>query len=78
MDEATCNLDIITEQHIENMISDYCKDVTCIIIAHKFSTIKKCDYVYVMNKGTVVEQGKHQDLIALKGLYSEYWKIQNE
>lgn len=72
MDEATSNLDSVTELGIRNTIDELSKDITCIIIAHRINTIKNCDYIYVMDKGCVMEEGKHDELMELNGLYSEY------
>ena len=75
MDEATSNLDTITENSIEETISALSENVTCIIIAHRLKTIKNCDYIYVMDKGEIVEEGTHDELIGNNGLYSKYWSV---
>lgn len=73
MDEATSNLDTITEKAIENTIEECTKNVTTIIIAHRLSTIMKCDRIYVMDKGQVIEEGTHEDLLRLRGYYYKLW-----
>lgn len=73
MDEATSNLDSITEKSIQAMIDDISNDITCIIIAHRLKTIKNCDYIYVLKDGKVCEQGTHDELIALNKTYASYW-----
>ena len=73
MDEATSNLDTITEEGIKRTMDRICANMTCIIIAHRLKTIKNCDYIYVMDKGRIVEQGTHEELIKGKGIYSKYW-----
>lgn len=72
MDEATSNLDVITEKSIQKMIDELSSDMTCIIIAHRLNTIKKCDNIYVMDNGHVAEEGTHSELLAKKGLYYSY------
>ena len=76
LDEATSNLDSITEAAIETTINDFSKGMTTIIIAHRLSTIKRCDQIYVMDKGEIIEQGSHEDLLAQKGRYHTLWKEQ--
>ena len=69
MDEATSNLDTVTEQSIKNLIDSLSEQITCIIIAHRLTTIKSCDYIYVMDKGTVAEEGTHIELLKKNGIY---------
>lgn len=71
MDEATSNLDTITEKSIKEMLEQFSDTMTCIIIAHRMNTIKNCDYIYVMDKGSVIEQGTHQSLLSNNGVYKE-------
>ncbi len=68
-DEATSNLDTITETAIKDTIFGLNKDLTCIIIAHRLSTIKNCDKIIVMSKGEIIEIGTHNELIAKRGKY---------
>lgn len=76
MDEATGNLDVITEDSIRRMVEIIAKDKTCIIIAHRLKTIMNCDYIYVMNKeGTIIEQGTHYELMGNNGTYSMCYKM---
>ncbi len=76
MDEATSNLDSITEKAIEKTLDTVCSGVTTIIIAHRLSTIKRCDRIYVMEEGSIIEQGSHGELMELGGKYFELWKGQ--
>jgi ATP-binding cassette subfamily B protein len=76
MDEATSNLDSITEKAIEQIIYDHTGDVAVLMIAHRLSTIMRCHYIYVMDKGTIVEAGTHHELMAIQGFYSNLWKDQ--
>lgn len=73
MDEATSNLDFITEKIIKDTIDKVSKDITCIIIAHRLSTIKNCDTIYVMDNGRIVEYGNHNELISKKGIYKKFY-----
>lgn len=76
LDEATSSLDSITEKAIERTITDFSKDITTIIIAHRLSTIMRCDKIYVMEKGEIIEFGSHNELIKSKGKYFDMWKEQ--
>ncbi|WP_294364347.1 peptidase domain-containing ABC transporter [uncultured Clostridium sp.] len=76
MDEATSNLDSITEKVIEKTIEECTKNVTTIIIAHRLSTIMRCDRIYVMDKGEVIEEGNHEDLLKKQGYYYRLWSGQ--
>jgi ABC-type multidrug transport system fused ATPase/permease subunit len=71
LDEATSNLDTINERAIQNAMSQLSKDRTLLVIAHRLSTIQKADNVVVMDAGRIVEQGRHQELLARRGAYWE-------
>lgn len=73
MDEATSNLDSITEKDIGKTIEECTKNATTILIAHRLSTITNCDRIYVLEKGQVVESGTHTELINEKGEYYKLW-----
>lgn len=73
LDEATSNLDTVTEQSIKNMIFHATEGLTTFIIAHRLSTIKNCDLILVMENGEIVESGTHEKLINANGRYTEYW-----
>ncbi len=76
MDKATSNLDSITERAIETTINETTDGITTIIIAHRLSTIMKCDKIYVMDKGQIIESGNHFELMDKRGFYYELWKEQ--
>lgn len=73
MDEATSNLDTITEKAIYEVLHTVLKDTTCIMIAHRLRTIKNCDYIYIIKDGSIVEEGTHNMLMSNNGLYSSYY-----
>nr|WP_302600220.1 peptidase domain-containing ABC transporter [uncultured Cellulosilyticum sp.] len=76
LDEATSNLDSITEAAIENTINTFSKGMTTIIIAHRLSTIKRCDRIFVMDKGEIIEEGSHEELMKAEKRYYELWQQQ--
>ncbi len=76
LDESTSNLDFATENIIFDMIYNQFKEKTMLIIAHRLSTIKNCDSIIVLDKGEVVEQGTHDELLGKKGFYYRLWEMQ--
>lgn len=78
-DEATSSLDSITEEQITNTIRDVEKlhpDLIRILVAHRLSTVMHADTIYVLEKGKMVEQGTHEELLKQNGLYSALWRQQ--
>lgn len=76
MDEATSNLDTITENAIRSSMDSLSKNISVITIAHRLSTVKKCDCIYVMKNGEIVESGTHEVLLETGTLYPELWNNQ--
>lgn len=77
MDEATSNLDSITEKAIQKTMEECSGSITSIIIAHRLSTIMKCDKIYVLDNGKIVEEGSHKELIGKMGYYYRLWSGQS-
>ncbi|PYS50027.1 MAG: ABC transporter ATP-binding protein [Acidobacteria bacterium] len=77
-DEATSSLDSLTEEEISETIRDVSmrKDLITILIAHRLSTVLHADKIYVLERGRVVESGRHHELVDLKGLYYAMWRQQ--
>jgi len=75
-DEATSNLDSESEEKVQKALWKTAKDRTTLIVAHRFSTIRRADVIVVIDKGKIVEIGNHQELINLGGLYFKLWSLQ--
>jgi ATP-binding cassette, subfamily B, bacterial len=75
-DEATASVDNETEAAILRSIEKVGAGRSMIIIAHRLSTVRNANRIYVMDKGNVREQGTHEELLALDGLYASLWRVQ--
>lgn len=76
LDEATSSLDSVSEQHIQLAFDELMKGRTTIVIAHRLSTIKHMDRIVVLDKGKVIEDGTHDELLKKSGIYAELWSHQ--
>ena len=77
LDEATSAVDNETEAAIQKSLTKITQNRTTIAIAHRLSTIRHSHCIYVMDKGQIVEQGTHQELLALNGIYAGLWGVQS-
>ena len=71
LDEATASVDTETERLIQQALERLMKNRTSFVIAHRLSTVRGADYIYVLDNGTVVEEGTHEHLLSIAGLYAE-------
>lgn len=78
LDEATASVDTLTEQKIQSAINEVIKGRTSIVIAHRLSTVKDADIILVVDDGKIIEQGRHEDLLAARGHYYDLWMKQYE
>lgn len=76
LDEATSALDNTTEILIQQALDELCKGRTTLVVAHRLSTVKNADEIAVVSDGCIVEQGSHEDLITLDGMYAKLYKLQ--
>ncbi len=76
LDEATSNIDTRTEQNIQKAFNTIMQGRTSFIVAHRLSTITNADIILVMNKGNIIEQGTHEELLAKKGFYANLYNSQ--
>ena len=76
LDEATSNVDTRTEEIIQTAMDNLTRGRTCFVIAHRLSTIKNADLILVMRDGNIVEQGKHEELLAQNGFYASLYNSQ--
>jgi len=78
LDEATAAMDTETERLIQNAINELIVGRTTITIAHRLSTLKDSDYLYVIDHGEVKERGTHEELLDMKGTFYRLYTLQNE
>jgi len=78
LDEATSSLDSESEQLIQNSIDTLSRDKTIVIIAHRLSTIRHADKIVVIERGEIVEEGPHEELLEMNGIYKRYHSLQQK
>ena len=77
LDEATSALDTESEKLVQYALDKLMKNRTSLVIAHRLSTIKNADMICVFNEGEIVERGTHEELLALNGIYTKLYQMQN-
>lgn len=77
LDEATSSLDAASEHRIQDALKSLRRGRTCLVIAHRLSTVRDADSIVVLNDGRLVEQGTHSQLMAGGGLYAWLWRVQS-
>ena len=76
LDEATSSIDTRTELHIQQAFDSMMEGRTSFIVAHRLSTIRNADLILVLKDGNIIEQGKHEELLARGGFYSTLYNSQ--
>ncbi len=76
LDEATSSVDAYTELVIQNALKVLMQNRMTIIIAHRLSTVRLCDQILIIDHGSIVEKGTHEELMQRKGLYSSFYRLQ--
>jgi ATP-binding cassette subfamily B protein len=76
LDEATSSLDSVTEKHIQQSLQELMHNRTCILIAHRLSTLDQMDRLLVFHEGKIIEEGSHHKLLSKKGHYARLWQMQ--
>ena len=76
LDEATSALDSVTEKYIQEGLKTLMQGRTTIVIAHRLSTLSEMDRIVVFDKGKIIEDGKHKELLKQKGHYAKLWNMQ--
>ena len=78
LDEATSSLDTVSEMEIHKVIKNLrSENIAVILIAHRLTTVEKCDKIFVMKDGKIIQSGSHKELLKEDGLYKEMWSEVN-
>ena len=78
LDEATSSLDAVSEMEVHKVIRQLkAENISVILIAHRLTTVRKCDKIFVMKEGKIIQSGTHEELLAQDGLYREMWREMN-
>ena len=77
LDEATSALDTESEKLVQDALDNLMKNRTSLVVAHRLSTIKNADMICVFHEGEIVEQGTHDELLRLNGIYTKLYNMQN-
>ena len=78
LDEATASVDVDNERYIQEAISELVKNKTLLVIAHRLNTIRDADNIIVIKEGNIAEQGNHDKLMSLNGIYKGMVELQNK
>ena len=76
LDEATSSLDSESERYVQEAVNHLVKNKTVIVIAHRLSTNTNADKIIVMDKGEIIQEGSHNELIAIDGKYKKIYNVQ--
>jgi len=77
LDEATSALDAISERKLQEALKQFAPDMTVIMVAHRLNSIRNCDRILVLDKGTLAEEGTHAQLMERNGLYAAMYNSMN-
>ena len=78
LDEATSSVDTLTEAKIQSAVDNLVKERTTLVIAHRLSTVRRADQIVVLDKGRIIENGMHEELILQGGHYARLWETQTD
>ena len=76
LDEPTAGLDAASEKLVFEALDRLMEGKTTIVIAHRLSTVRRADMIFVVNEGKIVQQGRHEELLKAGGLYAELYSLQ--
>lgn len=77
LDEATASVDPENERQLQEAFEALTRDKTVIMIAHRLSTVRKADQILVLDKGRIIQRGRHEELMEQGGLYADFIRIRN-